>query len=166
MCLHTKRTIQTFYVQKEQYEKEVIADVFLRWIIHTCFLRTQARHHVTSQSPEVGEGYMCLHTKRTIWTFYIQKEQDEMKSSQMFFFAELFILIFYVHKHISSEVFLWLNYSYSFSTYTSTSAHHFTTKTKHSQTHITTTNNTHRPSPRALPSNGKGPKEAQRQRRR
>ena len=93
---------------------------------------------------------------------YIQKEQYKpstykrnnmkMKSSQMFFFVELFILIFYVHKHISSEVFLRLNYSYLFSTYTSTSPRHFTTKTKHSQTHITTTNNAHRPSPRALPS--------------
>jgi hypothetical protein len=107
---------------------------------------------------------------------YIQTEQYKpstykrnnmkMKSSQMFFFVELFILVFCVHKHISLEVFLRLNYSYLFSTYTSTSPCHFTTKTKHSQTHITTTNNTHRPSPRALPSNGEGPKEAQRQQRR
>ena len=66
-----------------------------------------------------------------------------MKLSQMFFFVELFILFFHVHEHISLEVFLRLNYSYSFSTYTSTSPRHFTTKTKHSQTHITTTNNTH-----------------------
>ena len=33
----------------------------------------------------------------------------KMKSSQMFFFIELFILVFYVHEHICSEVFLWLN---------------------------------------------------------
>ena len=50
---------------------------------------------------------------------YIQKEQYKpstykrnnmkMKSSQMFFFVELFILVFYVHEHICSEVFLRLN---------------------------------------------------------
>jgi hypothetical protein len=66
-----------------------------------------------------------------------------MKSSQKFFFVELFILVFYVHEHISSEVFLRLNYSYLFSTYMSTPPRHFTTKTKHSHTHITTTNNMH-----------------------
>jgi hypothetical protein len=33
----------------------------------------------------------------------------KMKLSQMFFFIELFILLFYIHKHICSEVFLRLN---------------------------------------------------------
>ena len=33
----------------------------------------------------------------------------KMKSSQMFFVVELFILVFYVHEHICSEVFLRLN---------------------------------------------------------
>ena len=51
-----------------------------------------------------------------------------MKSSQMFFFVELFILIFYVHEHISSEVFLPLNYSYSF--LRTQARHHVTSQRK------------------------------------
>ena len=139
MCLHTKRTYKpSTYKRNNMKKKSLQMFFFVELFIFVFYVHK----HVT----------MSLHN--ALKTFYVQKEQYEKKSSQMFFFVELFILVFYIHEHISSEVFLLLNYSYSFSTYTSTSPHHFTTKTKHSQTHITLTNNMHRPSPRALPSNG------------
>ena len=135
MCLHTKRTYTPSTYKRNNMKKNSSQMFFF---VELFILIFYVHEHVTTSLPnplKLGR-VTCV---------YIQKEQYKpstykrnnmkMKLSQMFSFVELFILVFYVHEHISSEVFLWLNYSYSFSAYTSTSPHHFTTKTKHSQTH-------------------------------
>ncbi len=49
---------------------------------------------VNSQCPEVGEGYSVYIQKEQYKPSTYKRNNIKMKSSQMFFFVELFILVF------------------------------------------------------------------------